>query len=427
MSPFLQQLASSAAALTLEGSIQAKVVAVQLLGDVAALLAQAGDKGAADKALGAVAALVYKAVFAVLQQKDVLDDLKNAAIETIATVLAGAAPFLPAKSADECVAVLLERIDNDSTRVAVLRSLARLAIQVSNTGGKHLSLKSLAGNGKAVALIASFLRKNIRAVKVSTCECLHALIVAHAADGALAGKDVELVLGEVAAQAVDADLGLAAHCLSLASAALTVLPAVGATSALSGAGANACATGKSLFSRALDLAVSKLLEPATQFQVSRFFGACVASKAKPLALPAVVDALSKLIPANDANAHLSLALRAREAVAASLAAAVLAAKDAGETQRLLKEFTAELGSKGATVARKHLALCFIGFVGREDKSIKAAELEQTVMKLFADPDGEVRAAAAGALGHLALCTFRASAGQHTTPHHSTAQNGTGQD
>jgi cullin-associated NEDD8-dissociated protein 1 len=142
---------------------------------------------------------LYDAIHPRLEEHDIDQEIKECAIATVGTLVATAGDDL-ADDVPEVLALLLDRMSNEITRVHVLKALTLLA-----NSSLTLDLSSVLDD--AVRQLADFLKQQNRPLKQTALETLSALV---SSDGkSMKPALLQLVLGETAPLVSSSDLHLA--------------------------------------------------------------------------------------------------------------------------------------------------------------------------------------------------------------------------
>jgi cullin-associated NEDD8-dissociated protein 1 len=116
-----------------------------------------------------IARQIYPVVLHRLKATDIDQEVKENAITTMAALLAHLGGYLQAEW-PVCIPIFLERLKNEITRLTAVKSLNLMA----SSQIVDLDLRSVLP--EAVPVLASFLRKNQRALKLATLSLLDTLV-----------------------------------------------------------------------------------------------------------------------------------------------------------------------------------------------------------------------------------------------------------
>eukprot|EP00708_Paratrimastix_pyriformis_P001990 GAFH01000728.1.p1 GENE.GAFH01000728.1~~GAFH01000728.1.p1 ORF type:complete len:1227 (-),score=530.19 GAFH01000728.1:100-3780(-) len=309
---------------------------------------------------------VFAAVLARLNQPDQDQEVKQAAIACMGTVISQLGDEL-VPEVHACLPTLLERCRNEITRPGAVRALLDIA-----RSPLHVDFAPILA--PLLVELASFLRKNNRALVQTSIATLEELVKSYGAS--LKAPQTQSVLNECATLVNERDLHLASLSLGLVvsilnaqSAALpqckgTLLPAV------------------------LALTQSPLLQGAPLAAVLNFLTTLVR-----LGEPAqgyLNSMLSSITPATPQHAYGSIA---------QCVGALAVHAGAPAVQTVVQRFLSELKASAPTTL---FALLCLGEIGRLQDVSAFGELRETVLAKLDAPSEEVQLGASFCLGNLAV-------------------------
>jgi len=120
-------------------------------------------------AAAGIATMIYPVVLHRLRATDIDQEVKENAITTMATLLAHLGTYLQSEW-PTCIPIFLERLKNEITRLTAVKALNLMA----SSQIVDLDLRVVLGD--AIPVLASFLRKNQRALKLATLSLLDTLV-----------------------------------------------------------------------------------------------------------------------------------------------------------------------------------------------------------------------------------------------------------
>jgi cullin-associated NEDD8-dissociated protein 1 len=160
-----------------------------------------------------VAKLLYEAVEPVLAAHDVDQEIKECALTACASLLSDLHSSLTKEQTSRLLDLLLERLNNETTRIAAIKTLSAIAAASSSTDGSDESMPDASGADKidlspiladSVSTMASFLKLQSRSLKQSSLEALDTVVRNH---GVADSEDLyAMLLKEVSQLVVDSDL-----------------------------------------------------------------------------------------------------------------------------------------------------------------------------------------------------------------------------
>jgi cullin-associated NEDD8-dissociated protein 1 len=116
-----------------------------------------------------IAQQIYPVVLHRLKATDIDQEVKETAITTMATLLAHLGVYIQSEW-PTCIPIFLERLKNEITRLTAVKALNLMASSTL----VQLDMRGVLA--EAIPVLASFLRKNQRALKLATLTLLDTLI-----------------------------------------------------------------------------------------------------------------------------------------------------------------------------------------------------------------------------------------------------------
>ena len=161
--------------------------------------------------MDSVATSIYEAIEPLLSAHDVDQEIKECALATCASLLAALHSNLTKEQMDRLLTLILERLRNETTRIAAIKTLSTVASASgvdSMEDDEKVDLSLILGD--SVSEMASFLKQQSRSLKQSALEALDIVVTNHGSeDPSLAdGQLFSTVLRELADLIVDSDLHL---------------------------------------------------------------------------------------------------------------------------------------------------------------------------------------------------------------------------
>ena len=160
------------------------------------------DDAARQTECGEVATLLFEAVEPLLAAHDVDQEIKECALKACAALLSSLFSSLNDAQTGRLLQLLLERLNNETTRIAAMKTLSAVA----SSPTVRLGADTVA---PAITVMASFLKQQSRSLKQTALEALDVVITHH---GTVVAANTELyssVLLELAPLVVANDLHLA--------------------------------------------------------------------------------------------------------------------------------------------------------------------------------------------------------------------------
>ena len=169
-----------------------------------------------DEERAQVALMLYTAIEPLLAAHDVDQEIKECALHACAQLLSTLHSSLPAEKKERLLKLLLERLKNETTRIAAIKTLSIIAGSSGGSRGgsddmddstttQRIDLSPILS--ESIATMASFLKLQSRSLKQSSLEALDVVVRNHGssvefADGAL----FSTVLQELCTLITDSDL-----------------------------------------------------------------------------------------------------------------------------------------------------------------------------------------------------------------------------
>ena len=156
-----------------------------------------------------VASGLFTAIEPLLAAHDVDQEIKECALKACASLLSSLHASLKAEQKQRLLALLLDRLENETTRIAAIKTLSAVAAASDNNGmeGNLIDLSSVLAD--SISIMASFLKLQSRSLKQHSLESLDIIVKNHGSSSLLAdGSLYSSVLKEFAPLIVDNDLHL---------------------------------------------------------------------------------------------------------------------------------------------------------------------------------------------------------------------------
>lgn len=348
----------------------------QALGVLGAAVSMiSGQRGMSSLIKGA-----FNATYKLMEQKDVPEAVKIAAISTMGCIVALNPGSVDVK---KVIDIYGERLANETTRLPTLNAIT----EICTVEGKVADLSSLV---QSLPEIVSFLRKEPQSLRHTTASTLEAFVTSQREN--LTDEDFRVLLGEISQTQItphisDKDLLLAGAVLDLISSCISAKPT---STALIATAINGMA---------LDLVRSPLLQGKALKSLISYFQAALVAKQKTLQFAAQESSLLNIV---DSKTNKEVVHN----VARCISGLITQAKPATR-KKSIANLVKAIKSKSKQHHYKQLSVLAIGDIGSScDLSVfgglSGSELRSTVLTLFDSETENVRSAAAWALGNLAV-------------------------
>lgn len=320
---------------------------------------------------------LYEAVLPRLSAHDIDQEIKECAITSMGLILSHFGDSLTDQLA-AALPLLMDRLGNEITRMPTLRTLAAIA-------HSPLRVDLTPVLSEAMSELSHFLRQQSRALKQAALDTLNALVESNGSH--MSGEVFATVLSEVAALVSDADLHLSHLALRLVRSVLATSPAAAPT------------VQSQVLPKALALAVSPVLQGHALKSLMAFYEELVKTGAAGLGFEQLLAAL--LEPITNRSTGVELPKQSIANTARCIAVLCVHAP-AGPRDNTIARFVAEVRQPTSSELQKHVALLSLGEVGHQMDLSQHADLQTVILSSFESGSEEVKAAAAYALGNIAV-------------------------
>lgn len=314
-----------------------------------------------------------------LKAADIDQEVKECAISCMGQIIYNLGDHL-STDLQPTLKIFLERLKNEITRLTTVKALTLIA-----SSPLKIDLRPILGDG--FPILASFLRKNQRALKLSTLTALDILVKNYS--DSLKPAMIESVLMELPALISENDM----HVSQVAIAFLTTLAKVypSCISKISG----------SILTEILQLVHSPLLQGGALNAIIDFFQALVLTKTAAMGCSELMKQLTAPIySSGSAGASVTLHKQAYYSVAKCVAA--LSSACPKEAPGILNQFIQDVKSPKSSSAVKVLAFLSLAEMGRTMNLSAQKELKTVILEAFTSPSEEVKSAASYALGNISV-------------------------
>lgn len=322
---------------------------------------------------------LYHCTLIRLKAADIDQEVKERAISCMGQIICNLGDYLQGEL-HTCLPIFLDRLRNEITRLTTVKALTKVA-------GSPLRIDLRPILGEAVPILGSFLRKNQRALKLSTLTLLDTLVRNYSS--ALNTELLNKVIIELAPLLSEADLHIAQLTLTLLTSIAQLHPA--ALSRVSDA----------ILPEILILGKSPLLQGAALNSMLEFFQALVKAGLPGLGYR---DLLAMLVVpvtqgAGAAGSMPVLHKQAFHSLAKCVAALTVTWQQ--EALNVVEQFLRDVQNP-RNDAQHIFALLVIGEIGRHIDLSSITSLKQVILNSFSPPSEEVKSAASYTLGSVAV-------------------------
>ncbi|RZF37572.1 hypothetical protein LSTR_LSTR013993 [Laodelphax striatellus] len=339
---------------------------------------------------------LYHCTLVRLRAADIDQEVKERAIACMGQIICNLGDYLQGEL-PTCLPIFLDRLRNEITRLTTVKALTKVA-----ASPLRIDLKPILGEG--VPMLGSFLRKNQRALNLSTLALLDTLVnnYSYAEIPSFIITILSFfrqVLMELPPLLSESDLHIAQQALNLLTSIAKLQPV--ALSNLSD---------PPILPEILTLAKSPLLQGAALNSMLEFFQALVVAGLPGLGFEELLQMLVSPISQNGNGTAQPLFATGNQTQAVfhkqafhSLAkcVAALTVKWQQEAIAVVDKFLQDIQSQSPE-PQHVFALLVIGEIGRHIDLSRVINLKQLILISFAIPSEEVKSAASYALGSIAI-------------------------
>ncbi|XP_054243612.1 cullin-associated NEDD8-dissociated protein 1-like isoform X3 [Indicator indicator] len=321
---------------------------------------------------------LFPATLKRLQAADIDQEVKERAISCMAYTIHHLGDHL-STHLQPTLQIFLERLRNEITRLTTVKALTLIA-----ASPLHIDLRPILGEG--FPILASFLRKNQRALRLSTLTALDVLVRNYS--DSLKPVMLEAVLAELPALITESDM----HVSQVAILLLTTLAKV-CPSCLSKASGP-------ILAEIFQLVHSPLLQAGALGAITDLLQVLVVA---PAAAAGCAELLRQLTePIHRCGAAEPPAAHRQTFHAVAKCVAALCAACPREAPGAVSRFLQDARSPGRSSAVRVLAFLCLAELGRGASLDEQGELQAVLLEAFASPSEEEKSAASYALGSIGV-------------------------
>eukprot|EP00013_Stygamoeba_regulata_P006475 CAMPEP_0177637886 /NCGR_PEP_ID=MMETSP0447-20121125/5203_1 /TAXON_ID=0 /ORGANISM="Stygamoeba regulata, Strain BSH-02190019" /LENGTH=1196 /DNA_ID=CAMNT_0019139829 /DNA_START=52 /DNA_END=3641 /DNA_ORIENTATION=+ len=323
-----------------------------------------------DKSGGPLLASLQAAVLDRLRAADIDLEVKEVAIDCISHVLARHSQCLGADVVASCLALLLDRLGNEITRLVTVKAFSYMC-------ASSVDLAPVAPD--AVKHLASFLRQSSRPLRVASLVALEGVVAKYGTSCEGVAQLLDSVIPQLESLIGDADLYISSLAINVSLAALRTHPK------------SVAVFKASVYPCVLRLLQSSLLQGVALQSVQRLHQELVSIGTKGFGFKELYSAVSAL-PQNA-----KLGKQALFSVAQTVGTLATAGSKS-ELASTIKQLVGEVSSGGMV----QFSLLCLGEVGKRTDLQAYKDLHATILACFDADCEDVKAAATYALGNVAV-------------------------
>jgi cullin-associated NEDD8-dissociated protein 1 len=312
-----------------------------------------------------------------LKAADIDQEVKERAIACMGQIVANLGDNLQAEL-KECLPIFLERLKNEITRLTTVKALTLIAQSPLN-----IDIRFILEEG--FPILASFLRKNQRALKLSTLQCLDVVVKNYG--NAVNGNMLADVMKEMSPLINENDLHISQLTLNL----LTTISR-GHKQSISNIQAE-------ILPQILVLVQSPLLQGGALSAVLEFFRALIALSLPRLGFRDLLQML--ILPVYDTRPSTgSIHRQAYHSIARCVSA--LTEMSPLEASSIVSQFVSDIKNSKSTEHIVLFSLLALGEIGKYIDLSPHGDIQNVILECFSSPNEEVKSAASYALGNVSV-------------------------
>lgn len=327
---------------------------------------------------------IYSCTIKRLKAADIDQEVKERAISCMGQIITNLGDSLVNEMA-ECLPLFLERLKNEITRLTTVKALTMIA-----SSPLRVDLRPILTEG--VPILASFLRKNQRALKLSTLQCLDVLVKHYGSN--LSPTMISDTMKEMPPLISENDLHVSQLTLNL----LTSLSSINK--------ANMASVSMDIMPQILLLVQSPLLQGGALQALLEFLQAVVQLGINKLGFRDLLQML--IMPIYNPAQHQqpsptslpTIHKQAFHSIAKCVAA--LTTMSPTEASNVVSQFVSDIKNPKSSESIQLFALLALGEIGRHIDLSSHGEIQNVIMESFASPNEEVKTAASYALGSVSV-------------------------
>uniref|UniRef100_A0A8C8C3S0 TATA-binding protein interacting (TIP20) domain-containing protein n=1 Tax=Oncorhynchus tshawytscha TaxID=74940 RepID=A0A8C8C3S0_ONCTS len=322
---------------------------------------------------------IFSATLKRLKAADIDQEVKERAISCMGHIVCHLGDQLGG-DLQPTLQIFLERLKNEITRLTAVKTLTLIA-----TSPLRIDLRPLLTEG--IPILASFLRKNQRALKLSTLTALNMIVMNYSES--LKPPMIEAVLNELPALIEENDMHISQVAVMLLTCIAKVCP-----SSLS-------KIGNTVLPGVFHLVHSPLLQGGALSAILEFFKALVVTKAGNMGYNDLLKALTgPFHGSGKATDPTPMHRQSYYSVARCVAA--LSSVCPKEASGMVTGFIQEVKNPKCSESVRILSFLCLGEAGRTMNLGGQKELKTVILEAFSSPNEEVKSAASCALGNICV-------------------------
>ncbi|XP_072401896.1 cullin-associated NEDD8-dissociated protein 1 [Diabrotica undecimpunctata] len=319
---------------------------------------------------------IYSCTLVRLRTADIDQEVKEKAISTMGQVICNLGDHLKSEL-PYCLPLFLDRLKNEITRLTTVKALTKIA-------GSPLSIE-LPILPDAMPILGLFLRKNQRALKLTTLQLIDCLIKNYHKD--LNENLLKHIVVEIPPLLDESDLHIAQWTLIILKAIAVYHPKA------------LLNINDTIMPQILVLVKSPLLQGTALQSMLDFFKSLVVCNIPDLSYDHLLRLL--LMPISNLSVNPSATLHKQAFYSLAKCVAVITVTCHSQAHPIVPQFINEIQT-AATDSQQIFALLVVGEIGRKIDLTSISNLKQVIFQSFSAISEEVKSAASYALGSICI-------------------------
>lgn len=326
---------------------------------------------------------LYKAILHRLRAADIDQEVKEKSIACMGQLLRNMGDHLTAEL-PECLTIFLDRLKNEITRLTTVKALTMIA-----GSPLHINLSNLLL--EVFPLMATFLRKNHRGLKLSTLTCLDLLITNYG--DVISVNHYEAILNELPNLISDGDLHISQLSLNLLTTMSNKQKLL----------LQKIRTG--VLRHVLLLTRSPLLQGQALNSMVLFLTSVVRYNESGLSYPDLLKMLTEVIYNKDNATTSTIHKSAYHSIARCVSALTIACPT--EAENVVNKFIADIKKSSTNDSVRLFSLLAVGEIGAHIDLSSKNDLKTVIVNSFAADSEDIKTAASFSLGHITIGNMNA--------------------
>ncbi|XP_023667069.1 cullin-associated NEDD8-dissociated protein 2 [Paramormyrops kingsleyae] len=322
---------------------------------------------------------LFAATLKRLKAADIDQEVKERAISCMGHIVCHLGDQLGA-DLQSTLQIFLERLKNEITRLTTVKALTLIT-----ASPLKIDLRPVLPEG--VQILGSFLRKNQRALKLSTLTALTVLVTNYS--DSLKPPMMESVVNELPALISENDMHVSQMAITLLTSMTKVCP-----SSLTKIGSN-------VLPEVLNLVHSPLLQGGALGAILEFFQVLVVTKASNIGYNELLKALTGPFYGSEKSRN-TMPMHRQSYYSVAKCVAALSTTCPNEASAMINNFVQEVKSPKSSESTRILSFLCLGEVGRCMNLGGQKELKTIILEAFSSPHEEIKTAASYALGNICV-------------------------